>query len=112
MNDRRNGVDHLRFAEDPKSEPAVKALLDAHAAGLPLPPLYATLKRDLSGRNRKPDKYGENVGTAKLLLKGQRVRVMQVTGFGDYGVTTVLEDDKNDEARATLAEMTALSGKP
>src|SRR3569833_3937087 len=99
----------MRFAEDPKSEPAVKAFLEAHDRGTPLPALYATLKRDLSGRNRTPDKYGENVGTAKLLLKGQRVRVMQVTGFGDYGVTAVLDDDKNDEARATLAEMTDYS---
>jgi hypothetical protein len=92
-----------RFKEDPTEHPAVKAFVEAWNDA-ERPALYATLRRDFAGRGID--------GAVKHLLAGQRVRVNFVSGIGDYGVTTVLDEGKHYEARATMAEMTDYSNRP
>jgi hypothetical protein len=92
-----------KFRENPTEIPAVKAFIEARNEA-ERPALYATLKRDFSGRGSD--------GVVKILLNGQRVRVNFITGFGDYGVTTAVDDPKHHEARAVLAEMTDYSNRP
>ena len=94
----------MRFVDDPKASQHVKAFLAAAETGAGLPPLYATLKRDFSGRSKD--------GAVKSVLKGQRVRVVDVGKFGDLGVTTDIDDPKRADVRATLAEMSEYSDKP
>jgi hypothetical protein len=95
----------MRFVEEgSKTSPHVKAFLTAAESGAALPALYATLKRDFSGRDK--------TGNVKLLLTGQRVRVTEVWKAGDLGVTTDLDEAKRDEARSTWAEMSDYSDVP
>jgi hypothetical protein len=94
----------MRFVENAKSEPAVIAFIKATESGAALPLLYATLKRDFSGRDK--------TGAVKALLKGQRVRVTDISKFGDIGATTDFTEAKRDEARVTWAEMSDYSNKP
>lgn len=95
----------MRFVEtDPKTSPPVRAFLAAAENGAELPALYATLKRDFSGRDK--------LGGVKLLLTGQRVRVTDVRRSGDVGATTDLADAKHAEARATWREMSDYSDRP
>jgi hypothetical protein len=56
-----------------------------------LPPLFATLKRDFSGRLLGP----------VALKKGQRVRITDAGRFGDVGVTTDLDEAVRYLARAS-----------
>jgi hypothetical protein len=48
----------------------------------------------------------------KTLLRGQRVRGVDVGKFGDFGATTDIDDPKRADVRATLAEMSEYSDKP
>jgi len=61
----------MRFVEEgSKTSPHVKAFLAAAESGAALPALYATLRRDFSGRDK--------AGGVKLLLEGQRVRITEI----------------------------------
>ena len=60
-----------------------------------LPPLFATLKRDFSGRLLAP----------VALKKGQRVRVTDAGRFGDVGITTDLDEAAKYLARASVDEL-------
>lgn len=89
--------------EDPTTLPVVKVFIEAWNDA-DRPALYATLKRGFAARGKD--------GMVKVLYTGERVRVTFITGFGDYGVTTALDEQQHHEARATLAEMTDYSDKP
>ena len=94
----------MRFMEDPKASPHVKALLKSAESQSPLPPLYASLKRDFAGR--------DGSGAATLLLTGQRVRIVDVGKFGDFGATVNLAEPTRADVRVTLAEMSGYSDVP
>ena len=64
-----------------------------------LPPLFATLKCDFSGRLAAP----------VALRKGERVRVTDAGRFGDVGVTTDLEGAATYMARASVDELEKFS---
>ena len=82
----------------------VQNFLDAVEAGTALPPLFASTKRAFSGRARG--------GAIVKIVEGQRVRVLRPYKSGDVGITTVLDHDKDDEARAVFAELTNFSERP
>ena len=53
----------------------VQNFLDANTAGTPLPPLFASTKREFSGRARG--------GAIVKIVEGQRVRVLRPYKSGD-----------------------------
>ena len=90
--------------EDPASPECLRFFLQA--AGKPnlpggLPSLYATLKRDFSGRLLAP----------VALKKGQRVRVTDAGRFGDVVVTTDLDEAVRYLARASIDELENFSDR-
>jgi hypothetical protein len=62
-----------------------------------LPPLFATLKRDFSGRTF--------AGAVVKLRAGERVRLTDAGQFGDVGITTHLEEATAHMARASVDEL-------
>jgi hypothetical protein len=83
---------------DPSAPECLRFFLRvARSQSLPggLPPLFATLKRDFSGRLLAP----------VALKKGQRVRVTDAGRFGDVGVTTQLDEAVTYMARASVDEL-------
>ena len=59
----------------------VQNFLDANTAGTPLPPLFASTKREFSGRARG--------GAIVKIAEGQRVRILRPYKSGDVGITTI-----------------------
>ena len=91
--------------DDPKSPECMRFFLTvASGPSLPegRPPLFATLKRDFSGRLAAP------VG----LRRGERVRVTDAGKFGDVGVTTHLDEPVIYMARASVDELERFSEAP
>jgi len=94
------------YLADPKTPSSLRTFLEvalAEPAGL-LPELYATTKREFSGRGVD--------GIIVKLSAGDRVRVTDVGQFGDVGVTQLLDEPKAYQARASLAELSNFSGRP
>ena len=84
--------------DDPSAPECLRFFLRvARGQSLPggLPALFATLKRDFSGRLLAP----------VALKKGQRVRVTNAGRFGDVGVTTHLDEAVTYMARASVDEL-------
>jgi len=84
--------------DDPSAPECLRFFLRvARGQSLPggLPPLFATLKRDFSGRLLAP----------VALKKGQRVRVTDAGRFGDVGITTDLDEAAKYLARASVDEL-------
>jgi hypothetical protein len=69
-----------------------------------LPPLFATLKRDFSGRTFQ--------GVLVAMRAGERVRVTDAGQFGDTGITTYLREATAHMARASVNELERFSEKP
>ena len=87
-----------QVTDDPSAPECLRFFLRiARGRSLPggLPPLFATLKRDFSGRLLAP----------VALKKGERVRVTDAGRFGDVGVTTDLEETVRYLARASVDEL-------
>src|ERR1700759_4802028 len=97
-----------RYLDDPTTTMSVRAFLEAALAEAPspcgLPPLFATLKHDFSGRG--------DGGVVVKMKAGDRVRVTDARQFGDVGITLHLDETKNYQARAALMELTAFSSAP
>jgi len=96
------------YLADPKTPMSLRTFLEAALAepkpiGL-LPELYATTKRGFSGRGMD--------GILVKLITGDRVRVTDVGQFGDVGITQLLDEPKNYQARASLTELTNFSARP
>ena len=88
--------------DDPSAPECLRFFLRvARGQSLPggLPTLFATLKREFSGRLLAP----------VTLKKGQRVRVTDAGRFGDVGVTTDLEESVKYLARASVDELETFS---
>ena len=91
--------------DDPTSPECLRFFLKvASGPSLPggRPPLFATLKQDMSGRLTAPVK----------LRKGERVRVVDAGKFGDVGVTTDLEGADAAMARASVDELERFAEAP
>jgi hypothetical protein len=90
-----------RVMDDPSAPECLRFFLRAargpHLGALP--PLFATLKRDFSGRLLAP----------VPLKKGQRVRITDAGRFGDIGVTTDLDEPMKYLARASVDELESFS---
>ena len=90
-----------RVMEDPSAPECLRFFLRAargpHLGALP--PLFATLKRDFSGRLLAP----------VALKKGERVRVTDAGRFGDVGVTINLDEGVIYMARASVDELEQFS---
>jgi hypothetical protein len=93
-----------RVMEDPSAPECLRFFL--RAARAPhlgaLPPLFATLKRDFSGRLAAP----------VAPRKGERVRVTDAGKFGDVGVTTHLDEPVIYMARASVDELERFAEAP
>ena len=84
--------------DDPRSPECLRFFLKvASGPSLPegRPRLFATLKRDFSGRLAAP----------VALRKGDRVRVTDAGKFGDVGITTHLDQGVICMARASVDEL-------
>jgi len=91
--------------DDPKSPDCLRFFLKvASGPSLPggRPPLFATLKQDMSGRVAGP----------VMLRQGQRVRVVDAGEFGDVGVTTDLDGADVAMARAGVDELERFAEAP
>ncbi len=91
-----------RVMDDPTTPECLQFFLRvARGQSLPggLPPLFATLKRDFSGRLLAP----------VALKKGERVRVTDAGRFGDVGVTINLDEGIIYMARASVDELERFS---
>jgi hypothetical protein len=63
----------MRFVEHAKSEPVVLTFIKAAESGAALPLLYATLKRDFSGRDKSAD-------VLRARIEAARQRVQEASG--------------------------------
>ena len=100
MTERLRHCDQMR--DDPAAPECVRFFLRvARGQSLPggLRPLFATSKRDFSGRLLAP----------VALKKGQRVRVTDASRFGDVGVTTDLDESVKYLVRASVDELESFS---
>jgi hypothetical protein len=96
------------YLTDPKTPASLRTFLEAALAETKaivlLPELYATTKRDFSGRSMD--------GVLIKLSAGDRVRVTDIGQFGDLGITQLFDEPKAYQARASLAELSNFSGRP
>ena len=96
------------YLADPKTPMSLRAFLEValaepKAVGF-LPELYGTIRRPFSGRSMD--------GILVKLNTGDRVRVTDVGQFGDVGITQLLDEPKDYQARASLTELTNFSARP
>lgn len=96
------------YLMDSKTPVSLRAFLElALAESKPvgsLPEVYATTKRDFSGRSMN--------GTLVKLNAGHRARLTDVGQFGDVGITQLLDEPKANQARASLGELSDFSARP
>jgi hypothetical protein len=95
----------VRVMDDPSAPECLRFFLRAargpHLGSLP--PLFATLKHDFSGRT-----FG---GLVVRMRAGERARVTDAGRFGDVGVTTELDEAIKSLVRASVDEFENFSDR-
>src|SRR5690242_3292339 len=92
---------------DTNTPMSLRAFLEATFADnkpKPFPEIYATTTRVYAARGAE--------GTIVMIGAGTRVRVTDVSKFNCVGITNILNEEKRDQARTTLAELTLFSAQP